>query len=221
MPLQRVEDTPPLRARVHAQIQELIVERTFAPGDRLVETELAAKLGVSRGPVREALQQLQREGWIELRPRYGAYVRHPTLKEIEDNFRVRTLLDMEAARLAARNNHPSAVTELHHIVERARAALADGDHATLLELNAGFHRAIAEMTGNSALLEMLSLMEKRIRWFFAPLVGIRAQEVWNEHAALAMAVEHHDEERAVSVTHEHNDAVMVAYREWLIRSYES
>ena len=73
-----------------------------------MESDLAQTLGVSRGPIREALQLLQRDGLIDLRPRQGAFVHLPTLKEIEDFFDIRRALETESARLAARRTTAEA-----------------------------------------------------------------------------------------------------------------
>ncbi len=72
--IQPLDETPPLRHRIHEQLERLITTGSLAPGTRLVESELAQTLGVSRGPIREALQLLQRDGFIDLRPRQGAFV---------------------------------------------------------------------------------------------------------------------------------------------------
>src|SRR5687767_16025848 len=91
----------PLREHVYERLQEMLIDRALAPGDHLVEERLAAQLGVSRGPVREALQRLHRDGWITLRPRYGAFVNQPTMVQVDEFFEARELVEQSAARLAA------------------------------------------------------------------------------------------------------------------------
>jgi DNA-binding GntR family transcriptional regulator len=78
---------------VYRSLEELIIFGALKPGQHLVETSLAKQLHVSRAPVREALQLLHRDGWIDLRPRQGAFVHQPTLQEVDETFHVRTLLD--------------------------------------------------------------------------------------------------------------------------------
>ena len=75
---------------------------SLPPGHHLVEADIAKKLGVSRIPVREGLQLLARDGWIDLRPRQGAFVHQPTAQEVDDVFCVRTLLEVEAPNGAQR-----------------------------------------------------------------------------------------------------------------------
>jgi DNA-binding FadR family transcriptional regulator len=72
--LRRLDDTPPLRERILEQLELLIISGSLVPGARLVEGDLADTLGVSRGPIREALQMLWRDGFVDLRPRQGAFV---------------------------------------------------------------------------------------------------------------------------------------------------
>ncbi|WP_208617141.1 GntR family transcriptional regulator, partial [Streptomyces canus] len=99
----RLERPGPLRDRVYGALLELITTRALQPGQHLVESELAGHLGVSRQPVREALQRLNTEGWVDLRPAQGAFVHEPTDEEADQLLTVRTLLEAEAARLAAAN----------------------------------------------------------------------------------------------------------------------
>src|SRR5919202_3739193 len=96
----RLERPGPLRDRVYDALLELITTRALRPGRHLVESELAGHLGVSRQPVREALQRLNTEGWVDLRPAQGAFVHQPTGDEADQLLTLRTLLDALGAQLA-------------------------------------------------------------------------------------------------------------------------
>ncbi len=89
----KLERPGPLRDRVYEALLELITTRALQPGQHLVESELAGHLGVSRQPVREALQRLNTEGWVDLRPAQGAFVHEPTEEEADQLLTVRTLLE--------------------------------------------------------------------------------------------------------------------------------
>lgn len=106
----KLERPGPLRERVYEALLELITTRALRPGQHLVESELAGHLGVSRQPVREALQRLNTEGWVDLRPAQGAFVHEPTEEEADQLLSVRTLLEAEAARLAAANSSPATAS---------------------------------------------------------------------------------------------------------------
>src|SRR3954453_24138824 len=103
MAAHRVQRPAPLRQSVYDALLDLIVSGNLRAGQHLVESELASVLGVSRQPVREALQRLNTEGWVDLRPAQGAFVHEPTEEEADQLLTVRPLLEAEAARLAAAN----------------------------------------------------------------------------------------------------------------------
>jgi DNA-binding GntR family transcriptional regulator len=235
MPSDRVElgyrplaPSEPLGERVHTILEERILDGRLPPGERLVETELARQLGVSRGPIREALHQLAREGWLEVRPRQGTYVREYREEELMDFFEVRSLLEIEGARLAARavaTNARSDVAELladlERTLERARelsADLASGDESTLVDArqfhrdaSRRFHRTVASLSGSKALAELSEHLAKRTRWYFSPRVLDRREAAWVEHAELTAAIAKGDEDEAVTVMRRHMDGTRTSY----------
>src|SRR5918992_2584514 len=126
---------PPLRQQVYEALEGLIIYGGLSPGQHLVESDLAKRLGVSRIPVREALQLLHRDGWIDLRPRQGAFVHSPTVREVDEVFRVRTLLEVESTRVAAENVADESVQKLKEIFESGTKALSVPDESELVKLN--------------------------------------------------------------------------------------
>src|SRR5690606_35062211 len=135
----RIARPVPLRESVYSAILDMIVSRQLQPGQHLVESELAMMLGVSRQPVREALQWLKNDGWVDLRPGLGAFVHTPTVEEADQLLAVRSLLETESARLAATNATEEGVAHLRELCERGKQALAAEDVGTLVELNAELH----------------------------------------------------------------------------------
>ena len=129
----------PLREAAYDALVEMIITRELQPGQHLVETELAVQLGVSRQPVREALQRLQSEGWVDLRPALGAFVHVPTDAEADELLAVRTLLEAESARLAARRATPAQVDHLWELQRAGERALADNDEEGLVSANDALH----------------------------------------------------------------------------------
>src|SRR3954470_7561073 len=121
--LERLDPVPPLHHRVHEQLEALIVSRAIAQGARIVESELAEQMGVSRGPVREALQLLARDGFVDLRPRQGAFVHVPTEKEVADFFDVRRGLEVVSAGLAAERITDEQGQHLRATIEAGQAIL--------------------------------------------------------------------------------------------------
>ena len=107
---------PPLRSLVSDELRRLVITGELPPGTRIVEDRLAARLGVSRNPVREALQALAAEGFVDILPRRGAVVAQVTQAEAEDLFDVRAALEPLAARLAARRSDGAGHERLREVL---------------------------------------------------------------------------------------------------------
>lgn len=210
---ERVERSRPLAELVYERLEERIIDGTFAPGEHLREEELAERLGVSRNPVRESLRALERAGWVTIRAGRGAYVRQPTVEEVLDFFHVRTVLESESARLAARHATAEQVAELDELIVAGQAAIDKGDSETLVELNRQFHSRVHDLAGNQVLRETLGQLDRRLRWYFRPVVVGRAPQSWQEHEQLAAAFAENDEERAAGIMRDHVAATTAAYRE--------
>ncbi|KUL33967.1 GntR family transcriptional regulator [Streptomyces sp. NRRL F-4489] len=203
----------PLRERVHEALLDLIATRALGPGQHLVEGELAGHLGVSRQPVREALQRLSTEGWVELRPAQGAFVRRPTEEEAGQLCTVRTLLEAEAARLAAGHADPAGVAELERLCEQGERAVRDGEAETALALDAAFHTKVTELAGNAVLAALTAQVGRRVRWYAAPVARRRGPRSWAEHRELTAAIAAGDETRAAAVMRAHTERARRMYVE--------
>jgi DNA-binding GntR family transcriptional regulator len=203
--LERLDVDPPLYARVHTRLEALIVGRVLHPGARIAEGDLAERMGVSRGPIREALQILARDGFVDLRPRQGAFVHVPTAKEIADFFNVRRALEVESAALAADRVQPDQAKELYELIDIASAMLESGSDPTAQRDRAGMHAKIAEIAGNPLLARMLSTLGRRSDWYSPPFeVGTR-RKAWMQHRDIADAIAAQDRERAVAMMSKHID----------------
>lgn len=199
----QIQRPVPLRERVYEMLVESIVSRTLEPGQHLVETELAEQLGVSRQPVREALQQLSNEGWVDLRPGYGAFVHTPTEEEVDQLLAVRALLETEAARLTAGHATGEQVAELREIWQRGVDAVSREDIDDVVAANAELHRRIAELSHNQVLSNLAAQVDRRVRWYYTPIARERGPESWREHADLIDSIEAHDQDRAAEVMRAH------------------
>lgn len=193
----------PLRHLVEETLRELIVSGALAPGQHLVELEVADRLQVSRGPVREAFQALHGQGWVDLRPGRGAFVHAPTVEEVDELFGVRAALEGEAAALAAKAICAERLAELEEISARGRAAVLGHEYDRVVATNSELHRRIAELAGNVLLCQMIASLDGRIRWYLRPVVHNRGIASWDEHDALIAALADHDAERARQLMREH------------------
>ncbi|MER6292225.1 GntR family transcriptional regulator [Streptomyces althioticus] len=207
----RLERPGPLRDRVYEALLELITTRALQPGQHLVESELAGHLGVSRQPVREALQRLNTAGWVDLRPAQGAFVHEPTEEEADQLLTVRTLLEAEAARLAASNADSKGVRALEDILAEGLAAVEADDVDAAVALNARFHAKVMELAGNAVLAELAAQVDRRVRWYYTPVARQRGEQSWIEHRELIAAIAARDEQSATRLMREHTEHTRRSY----------
>jgi DNA-binding GntR family transcriptional regulator len=148
-----VRDTP-LAKLVRDDMLAMILRGDLRPGQRINEPDVAARLGVSRVPVREALRELESTGLVVARKHAGVFVREPTADEVHDLYEIRGLLDGFAGRRAARLEEP-ARTALADLLDASIAAMNAAfdahDVQRYYRENLAFHWAIVEAAGNHAL----------------------------------------------------------------------
>lgn len=204
---------PPLRRLVSDELRRLVITGELPPGTRIVEDRLAARLGVSRNPVREALQALAAEGFVDILPRRGAVVAQVTQEQAEDLFDVRAALEPLAARLAARRSDAAGHERLHDVLARARAATDRGALDELAACNTEFHSLVVELSGNDYLALLVAPMAQRVQWVFRSSAAVRAPHSWTEHEELLRAVVSGDEDYAEAVARSHVAAARASYRQ--------
>jgi DNA-binding GntR family transcriptional regulator len=209
----RVQRPAPLRQAVYDAIVELIVNGTLQQGQHMVENELAEYLGVSRQPVREALQRLQTDGWVDLRPALGAFVHSPTEDEADQLLGVRSVLETHSARLAADRATAEDINRLWELQQDGLNALAANDIEGLVAANAALHAAITALAGNTVLAEHIGLVERRWRWYYHLIAQPRGQDAWSEHAELIKAIGAGDAELASKVMDQHTERTRQVYHE--------
>jgi DNA-binding GntR family transcriptional regulator len=207
----RVERPAPLRQAVYEALVELIVNRTLQPGQHLVEMELAEYLGVSRQPVREALQRLQTEGWVDLKPAQGAFVRLPTEEEADQLLSVRAVLETHSARLAAERATPEDVDRLWVLQANGMAAVEADDVEGMVAANSALHAFLSELSGNTVLAEMIGTVDRRVRWYYTPIADRRGADSWLEHRDLILAISDNDVDLAGTIMTQHTDRTRQAY----------
>lgn len=178
----------PLRRAVYEEVQRRIVDGRLQQGERIYEDQLAHELDVSRNPVREALQALEAEVFVELEPRRGARVAIISLDRANDLFEMREALEGMVTRLAAQRRTPKQLRELQRVLELGAAAATAGDVATLPALNTEFHRILGEAANNSMLAETVGCMSQLIEWVYTRRITQRGPMSWTEHRGIVEAV---------------------------------
>ncbi|WP_327720559.1 GntR family transcriptional regulator [Streptomyces sp. NBC_00490] len=193
----------PLRQAVYDALTELIINGSLKPGQHLVEADLAEHLGVSRQPIREALQRLHTAGWVDLRPAQGAFVHCPTAEECAQLLSVRAVLETHSARGAAQHATPADVARLRELQRTGLTALAAGDARAIVEANAALHAHITHLSRNAVLAELIPQVDRRVRWYYMPIAKPRGTDAWSEHALIIEAIADRDPEGAEELMRRH------------------
>jgi DNA-binding GntR family transcriptional regulator len=149
--------------RVERDLEELILAGEYGPGDRINENALAARFGVSRGPVREACRSLQRDGLLSIVPNHGCSVRVLSLPEIVNLFDVPACLGRLAGELAAALITSERVQELRNLITKLDEASRSRDASRYIDLNIEFHARLYASTGNARLAALDAQMGKELR----------------------------------------------------------
>jgi DNA-binding GntR family transcriptional regulator len=172
---------PSATTRVYQHLKRAILERIHAEGALLSEAEIAAEVGVSRTPVREALLRLQSEGLVALYPKRGVLVRPVSAADIEDVIDARRLVEVHAAtRLWPRR--AGLVTDLEPLLAAMHAARDRRDVPALMAADRAFHEAVVAAGGNAILTELYQrLRDRQMR------IGIAAMRLEPERADRAVA----------------------------------
>ena len=192
-------------AKIRDSLEQRIVEGELNNGKRLDETELSGFYGVSRTPVREALQRLAESGLAEHLPRRGTFVRSPSLSQLVEMFEVMAELECMAIRLAARRATSNDIDALEKDNETCRAAVAANDTKKYYEINARLHGRIYQMSGNSFLANEARRLHDRLRPFRRLQLRVRGrmEESMAEHDIILAALRDGDANRAMETMKKH------------------
>jgi DNA-binding GntR family transcriptional regulator len=205
-------DRSTLRERALEALRAAITSGQYRPGDHLSEVALATHLGVSRGTVREALRHLQQEGLVTAGNRNMLRVSTISPKDVRELFRVRAALEgLAVAEIIASPERDKSAATLRKALSELTDS--DGDFATKLEADLGFHLLLCTLSGNAMLVEAWRYLEGRIRVTImncetdnAPSMMARAR-----HAPIVEAIEQGDVEAAKSVVEQHMAAAAQQY----------
>ena len=196
--------------RVAERLREDIRAGRLAPGQRLVEAELTRRLGVSRGPVREALAGMQSEGLLTIEPNRGASVRRMGRKELDDLFWLRARLAGDAAALAAKRVAAGdSAAAMREELARQRALRGAG-LAPYTEANVRFHELIDRLSGNAALADVLRNLETHAGVFLHLASAGDTERLLDQHVEIAEAILAGDPRGAARESRRHVETVLAA-----------
>jgi DNA-binding GntR family transcriptional regulator len=195
---------------VTERLRDSIVDGTLVAGSQLSEAELAARFGVSRGPVREALQRLIQEGLVRAEPHRGVFVPVLTELDVRDIYLARDALETTAVRhIIATSRTQEAADGLDRVVELMAKAEADDDWEAVGRYDLEFHTVLVTATGSERLQRMFSTVISETRLCLGVLTAADARsDLVGEHRQIASLVRKGETEKALSVLKQHfTDAV--------------
>lgn len=174
-----IKDPISVRKKVHAAIRNHILDGTFPPGERLIESGIAEQIGTSRTPVREALHLLEKEGLLESIPRAGYRVKPLRWEEVEEICEIRVVNETLAARWAMKRITPKELLALENNLAIAEHEVTHGNPKAFVHRDAEFHEILVRASGSERLYELCELLRKhmlryRVESLFLPETGLRA-----------------------------------------------
>jgi DNA-binding GntR family transcriptional regulator len=194
-----------LREQVVDHLREEILSNRLAPGEELGEVALARSLGISRGPLREALGQLAAEGLVTIVPRRGAVVRLLSEQEFVEAYQVREALESLAIKLAVPRLSDRDKAELHLMSEDMERAADAGDSDHFFEVNRRFHSRLVHASGNRKLEEVHGQLVAQMTRLLKQSVALRGGMAQSaaEHRAILEAVDAGDPDLAARLLETH------------------
>ena len=199
------KSTPSAAQALRDVLEDDIVRGSFTPGQRLDETTLTRRFGVSRTPVREALQQLAAIGLVEMIPNRGAFVVRVGLAQLVEMFEVMAELEGMCARLAARRITDSEAEALRAALEACGEAAETGDPDAYYYENDQFHACIYEASHNGFLGKQTRQLKTRLQPYRRMQLQVpnRVKRSMEEHHAIVRAIVSGDEREAESCMKQH------------------
>jgi DNA-binding GntR family transcriptional regulator len=192
---------------VSDQLREEILDGRLAAGSRLVEADLAERFGVSRGPVRDALQELARAGLAVDRPRRGTFVSSLSERDLEEVYVIRRAIEEAAARLTIARAGEDEIAAMFEAVSQTEAAYGAGDLGAAWEADMAFHRTYCRYSGNGRLLDLFDQLASQTVLLMRTSLESHASLAWTPpvelHRRIAQAIADRDIDAAVGAVAAH------------------
>ncbi|MDO4483547.1 MAG: GntR family transcriptional regulator [Clostridia bacterium] len=191
---QPMMESRPIRDIAYEVLKHAIVTGEIPAGERIVETDYAEKLHISRTPLREALRKLERDGLVEYMLRRGVIVRAFTVEDVEEIYTIRNSLEMLTLPAVIENATAEDIADLRARLKEMDEMIEAGDIDTLSPITRAFHRALIEISGKHRILRVIETQDEYINRFSA--MAIRQEEhlraAQQEHYRLVELIEQKD-----------------------------
>lgn len=188
------------------QLRQMIVSGELAPGARLTELDVGAQMGISQGPVREALQRLEQDGLVERRARSGTFVTSTSREEMYEIFSVRSVVESFATLRAVKRITPTRQAQLSALVDQMRAAGRAGNMLALSDYDLQFHRHICMWSDHPTLLRVWMPLFTQVQRFIVanhPHYFTDLVEIADTHQPILEAIARGSAEDAATEMREH------------------
>ena len=194
-----------LADQVRENIKKRIINQELKPGSRFIVSHLAAGMGTSLTPIREALRLLVKDGLVEIIPHKGAQVVMPSQEQFKDLFEVRTVLESLAIKLAIPNLSPADYEKLEQTLQAGDESIESEDSKAWLDADEKLHSYIIQKSENSVLAELLDNIRNRINIFriLTAQLPSRAKRAQNEHRSVVTAMKKQKNEEAEALVAKH------------------
>lgn len=208
--LEKVSGSLSLKDKAYEAIKEAILSLRLEPGAPLVEADLAQQLGISKTPVREALQELEREGFVSRILFKGTYVTEVTMKDLAEVFQLRAVLEGLATRLATPLFSLQELDQIAQNLTASEAALDKGDRARCSELGKCLHDAIINKADNQRLVLIIRNLDDHVQRFRAlsDQIAGRLHKSVQEHRRILAALRQRDPALAEQAMRQHLFSVL-------------
>ena len=208
------------RVEIRNAIREAIFRGELRPGDRIIETYWAKEMGVSQGPVREAIRDLEALGLVETVPFKGSRVRSLTEKDIQDNYSVRICLESKSIRdvitMLSAEQMQKLTQQLQTILEQMDECAERGDLRAFTDCDTTFHRAIIDATENEVLLRLWEQCNMRNWMFVSALTDAESlKQLQAGHLRIFNAIRAKNEEDATATLEHHLTSLMEGFMKGL------
>ncbi|MBP2072330.1 MULTISPECIES: GntR family transcriptional regulator [Thermoanaerobacterium] len=200
-----LENYKPLRDIVFDYMKNAIITGEFKPGERLMEVQLAEKLGVSRTPVREAIRKLELDGLVVMVPRKGAYVSDLSTKDLLNAFEVRQSLEGLAASLAAERITDDELNKLKEILDKFYEGIAENNTEKLIKYDQEFHDCIFNASRNEKLVQIMNNLQEHVHRFRVKYINDyrKSKKLYQEHKKILESLEMRNAENAQKWAEKH------------------
>lgn len=188
-PISRIIKSEPFHIQAYKHIQNHLLENEFSPGERLTESGLANMLGVSRGPIREAIRMLIHDGLL-CQKGVHIYVFDPTVDDVVDVYLCKERLEPLAAKLSAQNISKANKAALLEIINNTKMALEADQKREMVGFNTEFHDLIVHSSGNKQLIQFMNLIHAKNLYMRNNILSdyTRRDSFFEEHVRIADAI---------------------------------